>query len=30
MLFRRKNTKTYFENLINNENDTDYSRYIFF
>tara|TARA_B100000767_G_scaffold22418_1_gene20024 strand:+ start:2358 stop:3968 length:1611 start_codon:yes stop_codon:yes gene_type:complete len=25
-----KNTKIYFENLINNENDTDYSRYIFF
>jgi tetratricopeptide (TPR) repeat protein len=25
-----KNTKTYFESLINNENNTDYSRYIFF
>ena len=25
-----ENTKTYFENLINNTNDTDYSRYIFF
>ena len=25
-----KNVKTYFETLINNENDSDYSRYIFF
>jgi tetratricopeptide (TPR) repeat protein len=25
-----KDTKTYFESLINNNNDTDYSRYIFF
>ena len=25
-----KNTKTYFNNLINSQNDTDYSRYIFF
>ena len=25
-----ENTKTYFENLINNENDTNYSRYVFF
>ena len=25
-----KNTKIYFENLINNENDTNYTRYIFF
>tara|TARA_B110000971_G_scaffold123967_1_gene126933 strand:+ start:409 stop:1863 length:1455 start_codon:yes stop_codon:yes gene_type:complete len=25
-----KNTKTYFNNLINSQNDSDYSRYIFF
>jgi tetratricopeptide (TPR) repeat protein len=25
-----KNTETYFKNLINSQNDTDYSRYIFF
>ena len=25
-----KKTKTYFESLINNQNDTDYSRYVFF
>jgi tetratricopeptide (TPR) repeat protein len=25
-----ENTKIYFENLINNENDTNYSRYVFF
>ena len=25
-----KNTKTYFENLVNSQNDVDYTRYIFF